>query len=75
MNGLKSDRTATVMVTHYKRLLNYIKPDFVHVMEARSLPYQFFSQQSHPPPSSPVEYPTAFACACGCRALHQPAWT
>jgi Fe-S cluster assembly ATP-binding protein len=22
------------MVTHYKRLLNLIKPDFVHVMEA-----------------------------------------
>lgn len=36
MNGLKSNRTATLMVTHYKRLLNYIKPDFVHVMEARA---------------------------------------
>ena len=25
---------AIVLVTHYQRLLNYIVPDFVHVMEA-----------------------------------------
>ena len=25
-------------VTHYKRLLNYIKPDYVHVMEVGSFP-------------------------------------
>lgn len=34
VNGLKRAETATLMVTHYKRLLNYIKPDKVHVMEA-----------------------------------------
>lgn len=36
VNGLKTDKTATLMVTHYKRLLNYIKPEHVHVMEVRS---------------------------------------
>lgn len=35
VNGLKTDKTATLMVTHYKRLLNYIKPEHVHVMEVR----------------------------------------
>lgn len=38
VNGLKTDKTATLMVTHYKRLLNYIKPEHVHVMEVRCLP-------------------------------------
>lgn len=33
VNGLKTDKTATLMVTHYKRLLNYIQPEHVHVME------------------------------------------
>ena len=26
------DRRSTVVVTHYQRLLNYIVPDFVHVL-------------------------------------------
>jgi Fe-S cluster assembly ATP-binding protein len=34
VNGLRAPDSATIMVTHYKRLLNLIKPDFVHVMEA-----------------------------------------
>ena len=29
---LKSKDTATIVVTHYQRLLNYIVPDFVHVL-------------------------------------------
>ena len=58
VNGLKSDRTATVMVTHYKRLLNYIKPDFVHVMEARSLPDLILSSTILLSALSPVKYPT-----------------
>ena len=33
MNGLKSDENAVVMITHYRRLLDYIEPDFVHIME------------------------------------------
>jgi Fe-S cluster assembly ATP-binding protein len=34
VNKLRSDDNALVLVTHYQRLLNYIVPDFVHVMEA-----------------------------------------
>ncbi len=29
---LKSKENATIVVTHYQRLLNYIIPDFVHVL-------------------------------------------
>jgi len=32
VNKLKSDKTATILVTHYQRLLDYIVPDFVHVL-------------------------------------------
>lgn len=32
VNKLKSKDNAIVMVTHYQRLLDYIKPDFVHVL-------------------------------------------
>jgi len=32
VNKLKSDKNATIVVTHYQRLLNYIVPDFVHVL-------------------------------------------
>jgi len=32
INIFKSPTNATVMITHYQRLLNYIIPDFVHVM-------------------------------------------
>ena len=39
MNGLKTPDRATIMVTHYKRLLNLIQPDFVHVMEAGRIIY------------------------------------
>jgi Fe-S cluster assembly ATP-binding protein len=31
-NSLRSPQRAILMVTHYQRLLNYIQPDFVHVM-------------------------------------------
>lgn len=35
VNGLKKDRPdmAVLMVTHYKRLLDYIRPDKVHIMQ------------------------------------------
>ena len=39
VNGLKTPDSATIMVTHYKRLLNLIQPDFVHVMEAGRIIY------------------------------------
>ena len=31
---LANENNATILVTHYQRLLNYIVPDYVHVMEA-----------------------------------------
>jgi Fe-S cluster assembly ATP-binding protein len=31
---LANSDNATVMITHYQRLLNYVVPDFVHVMYA-----------------------------------------
>jgi Fe-S cluster assembly ATP-binding protein len=33
VNSLLSEDNAVVMVTHYQRLLNYIIPDYVHVMD------------------------------------------
>jgi Fe-S cluster assembly ATP-binding protein len=32
VNKLKSDENATIIITHYQRLLDYIIPDFVHVL-------------------------------------------
>lgn len=32
VNKLKTDKNATIVITHYQRLLDYIKPDFVHVL-------------------------------------------
>eukprot|EP00803_Ostreobium_quekettii_P006855 evm.model.scf_3453.1 EVM.evm.TU.scf_3453.1 scf_3453:1485-4501(-) len=34
VNGLRSDETGVLMVTHYKRLLDYIRPDYVHIMDS-----------------------------------------
>ncbi|HNQ13954.1 MAG TPA: ABC transporter ATP-binding protein, partial [Pyrinomonadaceae bacterium] len=32
VNKLRSENNAIILVTHYQRLLNYIEPDFVHVL-------------------------------------------
>ena len=32
VNKLKTPQNATIVITHYQRLLDYIKPDFVHVL-------------------------------------------
>ena len=32
VNACKKDTNAVVLITHYQRLLDYIKPDFVHIM-------------------------------------------
>ncbi|MEB3309780.1 MAG: Fe-S cluster assembly ATPase SufC [Snowella sp.] len=32
VNQLKTDDNACIVITHYQRLLNYIEPDYVHVM-------------------------------------------
>lgn len=34
INALRSPERATVLVTHYQRLLDHVKPDFVHVLAA-----------------------------------------
>eukprot|EP00850_Spirogloea_muscicola_P013129 SM000087S23411 [mRNA] locus=s87:546180:547865:- [translate_table: standard] len=33
VNGLKKPEKAVLMITHYQRLLDYITPNFVHIME------------------------------------------
>jgi len=32
VNTCRTDQNAIVLITHYQRLLDYIKPDFVHIM-------------------------------------------
>ncbi|MEZ9600225.1 Fe-S cluster assembly ATPase SufC [Vibrio sp. 10N.286.46.A8] len=32
INALQNEKRAFILVTHYQRILNYIKPDFVHVL-------------------------------------------
>lgn len=32
VNKLKNDNNATIVITHYQRLLDYIQPDFVHIL-------------------------------------------
>ena len=33
VNSLRNDKNSFLIITHYQRLLNYIKPDFVHVLK------------------------------------------
>ena len=33
INNLKNNDSATILITHYQRLLEYIKPDYVHIMQ------------------------------------------
>lgn len=32
INGLVSEKCGVLLITHYQRILHYVKPDFVHVM-------------------------------------------
>lgn len=32
VNALRTGENATIVITHYQRLLDYIKPDFVHIL-------------------------------------------
>ena len=32
INAYKSEGNAVLMITHYQRLLDYVKPDFVHIL-------------------------------------------
>jgi Fe-S cluster assembly ATP-binding protein len=33
INALASPETATLLITHYQRMLDYVKPDYVHVIQ------------------------------------------
>ena len=33
VNSLRSKENSFLIITHYQRLLDYIKPDFVHVLK------------------------------------------
>ena len=33
VNSLRNKKNSFLIITHYQRLLNYIKPDFVHVLK------------------------------------------
>ena len=32
INSYKSKNTSVILITHYQRILNYVKPDFVHII-------------------------------------------
>jgi Fe-S cluster assembly ATP-binding protein len=32
VNALRGEHLGVLVITHYQRILNYIKPDFVHIM-------------------------------------------
>jgi Fe-S cluster assembly ATP-binding protein len=32
VNALRNKKSSFLIITHYQRLLDYIKPDFVHVL-------------------------------------------
>ena len=33
INAYMSEQKAIILITHYQRLLDYIKPDYIHVMQ------------------------------------------
>ncbi|KAL0911516.1 hypothetical protein M5K25_019664 [Dendrobium thyrsiflorum] len=37
VNGLLTPHNSILMITHYQRLLDYIKPNYVHIMEAGAI--------------------------------------
>nr|YP_009296200.1 hypothetical protein Sebd_048 [Sebdenia flabellata]AOM65135.1 hypothetical protein Sebd_048 [Sebdenia flabellata] len=39
INSLKNDDNAIILITHYQRLLDYIKPDFIHIMKEGKITY------------------------------------
>ena len=32
VNTLKNENNATIVITHYQRLLDYLKPQFIHIL-------------------------------------------
>jgi len=39
VNGLRKPNKAILLITHYQRLLDYMDPDFVHIMVCRFIPH------------------------------------
>ena len=39
INSLKTEENTIILITHYQRLLDYIKPDYVHVMQKGQIIY------------------------------------
>ena len=37
VNGLRRDSNAVLMITHYQRLLEYVRPDYVHIIKDGSV--------------------------------------
>ena len=35
VNGLLTPRNSVLMITHYQRLLEYIKPSYIHIMVSK----------------------------------------
>jgi Fe-S cluster assembly ATP-binding protein len=32
INSVADERVGVLLITHYQRILNYVKPDFIHVL-------------------------------------------
>ena len=43
VNKLKREDNAFIVITHYQRLLNYVVPDFVHVLYKRNWELYFLN--------------------------------
>ena len=39
INNFRNPKKAIVLITHYQRLLDYIIPDFVHIMQKGEIKY------------------------------------
>ena len=39
VNKLRNENNATIVITHYQRLLDYIRPDFVHILYKGKIVY------------------------------------
>ena len=37
INALRTPQTSLIIITHYNRLLEYVKPDFVHILDSQKI--------------------------------------
>ena len=47
INALKCKDRSLILITHYQRLLNYIKPNYIHIMKAGKIVYTGDSKIAH----------------------------